>query len=592
MSDRTRIISHIFRPDVWFVMPPVCNVVFPEECASVAYNRRMMLETTRLQLQTSAQILNGTEGGVSNELLQNYYFAPALDETKFKTLSSNLGITRNEQGKAIAATQPGAANEVINALHYEHEKFTGIIPKIEQIYDTAFYAAAQRQIDAASTEAAQDNTSTAADNAVSVYAQRVATFNLLRYRYAGRTASVAARFMPRLVAGFPALVVNRPKEADTDAPIHFLGLIASLSHTVGQSGGTTNFELAYARQHNIAEDEDAFLSGLKGLQNTKNATTQLFSGSNGQYSVYLDTVNRQLRAAYKALINAGAEHDAAVGVYSAALAGEIEEAKDLAKSAGVSLTCFDKSPTGNAIKAVSGVWFGITKPSTVSDLADLVAQNPSVGLSAFSLIGAAATTSDYATELRTTYDGDAEISDIPTVLSLSIVDEAQVNVSFEEAITPPWFSPSYGNLRISDDIYQPALGCASLGTHVGDSSSAQAASEKMVEQYSESPGVKAVQGDPKFVYDSTHREIPTLSQVLSFHANAFDPSRDGSSPALFGLEAKAGGVVEKTATVVKNGFKDDPLDLMSGAYLDPRQERQKRVSFYINQLTGRYAFRG
>jgi hypothetical protein len=177
-------------------------------------------------------------------------------------------------------------------------------------------------------------------------------------------------------------------------------------------------------------------------------------------------------------------------------------------------------------------------------------------------------------------------------MSLSVVEDKSVPVSFEEAITPPWFSASYGNAKISSDIYEPALGCPSLGTKVGKSSSAQAASEKMVEKYSASEGVKTVQGDPKFVYDYTHREIPSLSEVLAFHANAFDPSKAGSSRPLYGLDPKAGGVVEKSATVLKNGFKDTPLDLTGAGYLDPRQERQKRVSFYLNQLNSRSAFRG
>jgi hypothetical protein len=574
-------------------MPPACNVVFPEECASVGYNRRMMLETTRLQLQTFSSLLNNQGGGVSDELLKNYYFAPALDETKFKTLSSSIDVTRNEKGKVVGLTAPGSATEVINALHYEHEKYTGIIPRIEQISDTAFYAAAQRQISATagSSEPAQDNTTVIPDSPVDIYAQRAATFNLLRYRYAGRSAGVSARFMPRLVAGFPALVVNRPKEVDTDAPIHFLGLISSLSHTVGQSGGTTNFQLSYARQHNIAEDEDSFLSGLKGLQYTQNAITQLFYGTSSEGAKYLDNVNRQLRAIYKKLIDQEYPHDEAVAVYQLACSGDIEGAKKLAEQVGATLTCFDKGPDGKPVDGVAGVWFGEESPSTIAALAALVATNPSVGLSAFELVGATSATPSYSTELLALFDADQTVTDVPKVLSLSITEKGE-SVSFEQAITPPWFSASYGNTKISSDIYEPALGCASLGTKVGDSSSAQAASEKMVEKYSASPEVKAVQGDPKFVYDYTHRDIPSLSDVLAFHANAFDPAKDGSSVPLYGLDPIAGGVVEKSATVLKNGFKDTPLDLTGAGYLDPRQERQKRVSFYLNQLNSRSAFRG
>lgn len=595
MSKRTRIISHIFRPDVWFVMPPACNVVFPEECSSVGYNRRMMLETTRLQLQTFSELLKEEGGAVGEQLLQNYYFAPALDETKFKTLSSDINIRRDKDKKVIAATQAGTANEVINALHYEHEKYTGIIPKIEQISDIAFYAAAQRQIQATSAPGAgnlSNNTATP-DSAVDIYAQRAATFNLLRYRYAGRAASISARFMPRLVAGFPALVVNRPKEADTDDPIHFVGLISSVSHTVGQSGGTTNFELSYARQHNVMDDEDSFLRGLKGLTVTKTPTTQLYFGSQAQGVAYLNTLNRQLKRVFQARIDKGEDYDSATQIYTLVCSGAVDAAKTEAEEVGLTLTALDKGPAGNPIKGVSGVWFGSTEPTTLGQLVTLVGGNKDLGLSALDLMGVAPTTTDYVAELVALGPADLDISDrVPVVLSLSVVEGLAQRVSFEEAITPPWFSASYGNTKISNDIYEPALGCAALGNRVGDTSSAQAAAEKMVAQYSQSPSVRAVQGDPKFVYDYTHREIPTLSQVLAFHANAFDPAPDGTSAPLFGLDAKAGGVVEKSTTVLKNGFKDTPLDLTGAGYLDPRQERKKRVSFYVTQLNSRSAFRG
>jgi hypothetical protein len=555
----------------------------------------MMLETTRLQLQTFSSLLSGDGGSVSSELLQNYYFAPALDETKFKTLSSDINVRRDKDGKVIGLTAPGTANEVINALHYDHEKYTGIIPKIEQISDIAFYAAAQRQVDATAASGSPNlsNNTVVPDSAVDIYAQRAATFNLLRYRYAGRTASISARFMPRLVAGFPGLVVNRPKETDTDDPIHFIGLVSSVSHTVGQSGGTTNFELSYARQHNVVDDEDSFLRGLKGLSITKTPTTQLYYGSQDKGVAYLETLNRQLTQIFKERLDYGDTYEEAKQIYTLVCTGSIDAAKAKAKEVGLALTALDKGPTGKPVKGVSGVWFGTEQPTTLVQLITLVGSNKDLGLSALDLMDVVPKTTDYVAELVALGPADMDISaKVPVVLSLSIVEGIAQRVSFEEAITPPWFSASYSNSKISSDIYEPAIGCSSLGAAVGNSSSAQAAAEKIVQKYSTSSAVKDVQGDPKFVYDYTHRDIPSLRSVLAFHANAFDPSGTASSPPLYGLDPKAGGVIEKSTNVLKNGFQDKPLDLMSGAYLDPRQERQKRVSFYLKQLQSRNAFRG
>lgn len=194
---------------------------------------------------------------------------------------------------------------------------------------------------------------------------------------------------------------------------------------------------------------------------------------------------------------------------------------------------------------------------------------------------------------------------IPKVVSWQLsADKSLFKRSFEQIVTPPWFSDSYSNSKISA-FYNSLLGCPSLAAQVGSSQvdttrvtssgdknefSVEAAAEKIVSLYSSQSNVKSNDGDPRFIYNNTKREIPTQADVLHFHRFAFT---DANAGALFGLDQSGGGVVESNKKYIAKTKENNgtALDLSTADYLDPRQARRKAVDLYVTQLSRR-AFRG
>lgn len=239
-STRERLVTQIFRPDIWFAAPPLCNIVFPEEYSAFSYTRQHMREVTRLQLDTFDQLI---DDGAQNSVLKQVYFAPVFSEESGKESLSEGGI--------------GSASK---ALIYDHELMSGIIPRIERISDLSFFSVSGQ----ADVDLAQQTEDVVAR--ATAYGAQAAAFNFFRHRYAARSISLGGRFLPRLVPGLPIVVVSRPVDVAGVAPTHFLGMLVSITHTITQGeGGTTSMNVAYARPHK-PDEADQFIKDLKLLR--------------------------------------------------------------------------------------------------------------------------------------------------------------------------------------------------------------------------------------------------------------------------------------------------------------------------------------
>lgn len=589
MTTRTRLVTTVFRPDVWFVMPPACNVVFPEECTNVSYSRQMMRETTRLELQTFTGILTDQTQNAAAQLIQQYYFAPALiDDSGLPTLPDQIGNGKTEDG-TFPSTAPD--EQPLTNVMYIHEKFSGIIPKIERISDTSFYSAIEAN--------KNSGTGVTADSVTTVqqYAQRVALFNFLRNRYLARQANVSGTFMPRIVAGFPALVVNRPKESDTDDPTHFIGMITNVTHTLNQEGGTTSFALAYARPHTIASEEESFLRFLAAM--AEDIPAQTTDAAYPTQQEDLNTLNLQLRTVASKMTNEG--EDPIADLYVPLSQGDFEAANLKAGEFGVVLfkAGIDVSAFSATVVLINRA--DLTQTYTYEELFGEEALLDDAGSTAFrAAFGIAKddTAESFANSsgwsASDEVDGLADASGLvyPVVIAFSLTEAAKtVTRSFEELMTPPWFSDAYMNANISS-YYKRLLGCASMGDQFGDTSSVENAARKVVSSYSTQANVKSNAGDPEFIYLNTKREIPTQAQVLEFHRFAFT---DSSNAPLYGLDKSGGGVKEDDPgrPVARDRVHTSEELLLSGfGILDPRQERRSAVKSYQDQLLGRRAFRG
>lgn len=249
-SSAQRLRTQIIRPDCWFSSPPACNVIFPETYAQISYDRNYLQETTRL-LVSEFDTLIGRD-----QLMAHHSLAPFIgfDATK---------LARFKGSKSFR-------------ILMDHEIHVGIIPKYEWIPNTA---GVHQTLDSEQLKKVTDGRLS--------WLIKASLFHFFKYRFAARQVSVAGRFNPFLVCGFPGAVITRPyiisggattlqkvhgtpnqpvpsseindlissKADELFAPSHFVGMVGAVQHSIDQSGGTTSVVLHHARKHRGVDDE-------------------------------------------------------------------------------------------------------------------------------------------------------------------------------------------------------------------------------------------------------------------------------------------------------------------------------------------------
>lgn len=263
-----RLYTQIYRPDVWMVAPPRCNVIFPELYSSFSYGRNFMGEVTRLLLRTHEAFYG------SDILFDGFYMAP----------SKLLG---KRTGKKIAGGRGGIEPPDLSDAPLwivrdmlDHELYTGITPTFERMSDLNLHAIRGGTI--------------VINEAKVGYAQLACNHIFNQYRFKARELMCSGKFNPYAVLGFPMVVIDRYsaediiregthdfayKLAKETLPIsadqqnvkeiqvatvqqiidiaaerevnHYLGTPAMIMHSISSgAGGQTQYQMDYARTTN------------------------------------------------------------------------------------------------------------------------------------------------------------------------------------------------------------------------------------------------------------------------------------------------------------------------------------------------------
>ena len=236
-----RVNNQILRPDIWFAPPPRCNVLFPELYSSMAWSRNFLREVSRLEMQTTHEILG------DDALFNKRYYAPNVADMRKGVKLSSRKFAR---------------------LTLKHELMTGIIPMFEKLSEANIYSMKGRRVKHKGAPVS--------------YGQRAVNFQYFKHRFASRQMQCSGRFNPWFAPGFPGLIIDRPMDADnliiaglpleqqltslditpetgveiTRAsvlrrliPTQFLGSCVQLTHSLNQQGGNTSYVFGQARIH-------------------------------------------------------------------------------------------------------------------------------------------------------------------------------------------------------------------------------------------------------------------------------------------------------------------------------------------------------
>ena len=186
-----RLITQIYRPDVWMVAPPRCNVVFPELYNSFNYGRSFMDEVSRLMLRTHSAFFG------SDIFFDGFFMAPSRipgARTGKKIGTGRVGIEPPDLSDAPAW--------FIRDL-MDHELYTGIIPKFERMSDLNLHALR------GGNGAVELDPNDGGPRVRINYAQLACNHIFFKYRFMSRQLNCQGKFNPFFALGFPALIVDK-----------------------------------------------------------------------------------------------------------------------------------------------------------------------------------------------------------------------------------------------------------------------------------------------------------------------------------------------------------------------------------------------
>ena len=559
---RERLLTQFFRPDIWFVAPPACNVIFPEEVSSLSYNRDMMRETTRLQLST----INSVVG--DDIILNQVYFAPDI--------------------RGVESLSSGGMGTAAKAFIYPHEKFSGIVPKMERKDDLSFYSRLTEDQKAAAkeeggAELSATELATSSDNQLDKWAAHTAIFSYLSYRYSARSLSLSLKFTPRIVVGFPAMVVEGPppenipleeRAGSASSPNHFLGMVRSVTHVLNQSGGSTSVSMSHARTHKTDLD-DIFSSNVYAGEG-KLAVQVRYSEETPKTVVVNDRMSLEDFKFCQALKAAKAVPGFSDSSPPVTLLGP---GGRTLKGALV----IERVPAATSTQL--GEAFISGKPATAGFVTGAV---PAVAEQTFGGItplpeGVAGPAVSTTVVTRAAVAGRSDTFDF-TKVSMTLATTQ--NIPLEEAIRPPWMSDEYGNAQIGE-MYMKLLGCPSVmelydvKPQKGFAVPALAdVVEKIVDQYARISGGGYL--GASFIDALTQRDYASYDQVMdSFYKESMGDKSNLDGPAFSWL--KDGTAAQQLAPGERN--KVDPQ-------LDPRRDRHQRAKDYQNELLQPRGIRG
>ncbi len=235
VPDSDFLFNQLLLPETFFLSPPKCNVIFPDMYFRLQFSRSFTQEVSRFALQSG---FGAVQDNSLIKLIGRYYFAPNIKDVK-------NNIARRSVFNSAGTLMP-------------HEVHSGIIPKIEWVTEGHRWG----------IKSAKEIQETKRNVRIS-YIQRLANFQFFLHRWSSRSMSLSGRFMPQLVLGLPAVVLDRgvPSPSALQAmaetigigttvfPTAFLGKINNIQHSISQSGGGTTVSFKFARTHRSLDDE-------------------------------------------------------------------------------------------------------------------------------------------------------------------------------------------------------------------------------------------------------------------------------------------------------------------------------------------------
>ena len=229
-----KLIEFVFKPNMYMLPPPTCNIFYPDEYSSFQYNRNFFQEPTRLIYQPSLPLFGA---GVAITLPHAYAPDSFAHFMKAKGITNYIGtgdlqVSADKYGfYQDPDTDPGSS-ETNNGLKREQQFLTNEERMKGLLLTNETMVPAATQFQGSIGQEGNANNAT-----------KIATYLFFKKRFQQREVQVTSHLKPSVVPGFNVLILD-----DSAADQSVLAYCSSVTHRIYcNQGGYTNATLSYAR---------------------------------------------------------------------------------------------------------------------------------------------------------------------------------------------------------------------------------------------------------------------------------------------------------------------------------------------------------
>lgn len=200
-----KIMELMWTPQLYTVMPPVCNVIFDAQILMANEQRNLMSEPTRVTAQLQLPFVDGKGSALP--------FVYMANEVKAYNISA-INSDKTAANPAVAVTHDWLSRE---------EMVKGVIVTPVQL----------------GIEKVINNKQTVSSPEFYSYVEEACRHQFFLEKAKARQASLTCVFMPYIAVGFPCIV------EDKSGP--YIGMVQSVTHTLNQTTPSTSVSLSYVR---------------------------------------------------------------------------------------------------------------------------------------------------------------------------------------------------------------------------------------------------------------------------------------------------------------------------------------------------------
>lgn len=264
-KDRTTIGMFAFKPNLYMMPPPACNIFFPDEYSNFQFSRNFFKEPTRLIYMPELPARFGA--GAAAVYLPHVYEPPSFEQYMLGTSKTWTSFQGTDSMLIPSGTDPGHWGDTHTKSSEDDFKKLDNNNKREYFFLTneeylkGIWMARESMMPATTqfrTALSETEASDAYGKRLN-FSKRVARYLFYKKRFQDRSLQITSHLKLSVVPGFPVLILD-----DGDADQSMVAYCSSVTHRIyATEGGYTNTTLTYARL--VTEQDSSSTHGAQFL---------------------------------------------------------------------------------------------------------------------------------------------------------------------------------------------------------------------------------------------------------------------------------------------------------------------------------------